>query len=227
MRALEEIGFSSWIAFSLCITGWDSSRLRRIGIGFAWIFTGSTVLLLSVFFNRFFHTFPWRLDELTSVSASGITMVLGRVAWYCLLLFLVSVVAAGIRAARKGRPQLLSWLFRVTYLVPIVIVLAMLSQIWTRSYAAFVWEGLPAVWLPTVASIAVLTCWKTMDQAGSRQVAFAAFMASVSIMGVAWWMWTRGPSLHAWAAHPLWKLTLRRVVPVTLLPAGLSAWLHA
>ncbi len=227
VRTLEEVGFASWILLSLFMTGWDRRRVRRIGLACGWIFTASTILLLFDLFRKLFHTVPWYLDEITSVGASAVTVYVGRIAWYCLLLFLVSMAAAGIRAFRKGRSS--EWVFRAGSLVPIVVTLAMLAQVWSRAYGNRVSLGLPAIWIPAIASISILVCWKRLDQAGPRSTAFVAAMASFSVIGVACWMWVRGPGLmYGWRlSHGMWRLMLRRFVPIALFAGAFFGCVHA
>jgi len=98
-----------------------------------------------------------------------------------------------------------------------------------RAYGNRVSLGLPVVWIPTIASIAILVCWKRLDKAGPRSTAFVAAMASFSAIGVACWMWVRGPRLMCgWKLGPgLWRLMLRRFVPTALFAAGFFGCIHA
>jgi len=226
IRLFEGLTYGSWVVFCVSLLAWKRRRVRRIGFAAACLFALSTLALLLALLQGVLELSPpWDQSEQV-IAPSFWSQLFGRLAWYYLLLYLVPLVAFGIRTMSSGREGIGRWFRQVLPVVPFLVVMGLLIQIWVTSYGA--WMGRPwwPIWIPCVASSMMLMIWVKDRPLRNGRSSLATFAAvCLSILGVALWFWFRGPSLiNGWSLHRgiAWRVIIRRILPLTLMVAVVS-----
>jgi len=236
LRACEDIGFALWMVFCVGILAWDHPKIASVGTArtIRWIVLGAAagfaaltlVSLLMILAGVLQLSPPWDTAE-DVVGPSHWSLILGRVAWYYLLLYLVPLLASVLRAIPKGWAATETWFVEALPTVPILVMLGLLIQVWVIAYG--VWLSRPwwPIWIPCLMSIPVLMLW-VRGRAFQTQRARLTIVLAVclSLIGAGLWLWFRGPSLaYGWSLRPgaAWRVVIRRIIPLTLIAAGLSA----
>lgn len=229
----EELGFLFWAALCLGILAWDSTiassvgiaARRRILLAAAAGFAIATLLALLVAFLGVLEVSPlWDAAE-DVLQPSYWPMAFGRLAWYYLLLFIAPILILGIRATLRGMAAAGDWLASVLPFFPVLLLLGLLGQIWVVAYANWMSRPWWPIWIPALLLIPIMALWLRVGEfRSSRARSTILLAAAASLVAAGLWMWFRGPSLpYGWSLHRgvAWRLVLRRVVPLTLISAGL------
>jgi len=222
--------YISWVAFSL--TFLNGARPRRVRkyrsillLAFLGLVAGAIVVALA------------RLPQYGNPQAVSIAVIepaawflpLARVAWLCLVLAVLPLLVCGVLILVRGnRSEFQGWVARAAMIAPLMILVGMLIQWQGAGYAE-----LPArnFWPVLPASFACLLMAELQIASGRvglnpRQLSVAMVVLSLSLMAVASWAWIRGPGLSNSPSFGVfqnsWRLTLRRLVPISIFGASVT-----
>jgi hypothetical protein len=223
---LEDAALILWIALSASPLIPRAVRRRRMAltIGVAFLVVSICGIALGTLFLGSEWIFNWRTEVASGVVGPSFWDAgLGHAAWFFLLLFLIPVTSVGMTVFREGDAgRTNAWIRMALISVPALVLIGMLARLSVGSYTA------PSLrfWPILVSSFAcLLHAPALIGRFKGQEIRVVALAASLSILALGFWMWIRGPSLGFFPDSPvltsLWRVSLRRLVPASLMLAGL------